>query len=479
MQLALQLCGCHEAAHAPVTVSRRELLRAGVCGLATIGAAALRPRLAQAEETKSFRNTQGIVTAQGDANQEADVIMTAAALGLAASYINESKNPLSFDMDPLELQKDAKAFARFAAIVGKMDRAVAAYLKLTRNEPGVKAGFSPDYDQQGAVIMGVYTLAGAKAPQSVSKPALSPNGRDLYKKIVESDTTLKQYKGRGAYSGFVDNHNTEGNGEPIGPLSTARFLAPAPGALDPDPHPRWLPPNDPGSPLWKKRKCKGNDTYVPWGMIGGGDAGNDPESLPESLTSKTNRADQITGEMERDNMVFNGNVTNADIAGYTHGMIQAIYKAYDLGPGCVPYEIAVGDKTKKMASCLPCTLFMHAAGYPPTSIHLGRGESWLPLYKPYDPLADGTIEPQPGDRAVIRDLNNAWYRKCLEWLNLGLDILDKRIINTSHAASRAAVKKYLTDNSQDSTVGGVLILDAVTIHESDGNRIDRTLRSPA
>jgi len=65
-------------------------------------------------------------------------------------------------------------------------------------------------------------------------------------------------------------------------------------------------------------------------------------------------------------MVFNGEPTVDDVASYTHGMIQAIYKAYSLGPSCTPYEIAVGDMTKKMASCLPCTLFMVAAGYPPT-----------------------------------------------------------------------------------------------------------------
>ncbi len=68
-------------------------------------------------------------------------------------------------------------------------------------------------------------------------------------------------------------------------------------------------------------------------------------------------------------MVFTSEPTVNDIATYTHGMIQAIYKAYALGPSCAPYEIAVGDQTKKMASCLPCTLFMVATGYPPTSIH--------------------------------------------------------------------------------------------------------------
>ena len=28
------------------------------------------------------------------------------------------------------------------------------------------------------------------------------------------------------------------------------------------------------------------------------------------------------------------------------------------------------------------------------------------------------------EAAVIRDLNNAWYAKCIEWLKAGLEILD-------------------------------------------------------
>jgi len=47
-----------------------------------------------------FRNTKGIVTEDGDPDIEADVIMTAAALGFAASIIEETKNPIRFDMDP-------------------------------------------------------------------------------------------------------------------------------------------------------------------------------------------------------------------------------------------------------------------------------------------------------------------------------------------------------------------------------------------
>ena len=430
-----------------------------------------------------FRNTKGIVTEDGDPDIEADVIMTAAALGFAASIIEETKDPVRFDMDPLEA-KDENKFKEFTNTVSTMNKAIDAYLTKNGIAPGeTEAGLSPKYEK-GAVIMGVYRWAGKTAPQQVDEPVLSEAGQRLYDSI--KNMKVPQYTGRGAYTGFVDNKNTEGDTNPVGPRSTARFLAPAPGTLHPDPHPRWLPPLD--SPLWTKRKRKEDGTYVPWGMIGGDLAGEAPTPpTPPNTTPATNRADQITADMGagHDGMIFNGDVTPNDIAAYTHGMIQAIYKAYDLGPNCEPYEIAVGDNTTKMASCLPCTLFMYATGYPPNSIHLGRGESWAPLYHPYNP--NGSTDAHESE--VIRDLNNAWYENCLNWLKKGLEILDDTPITENHKASHKAVKQYLSVHAANAfeadptinlrspayTVGGVLILDAVTLHKAEIDRIKSTL----
>jgi hypothetical protein len=153
-------------------------------------------------------------------------------------------------------------------------------------------------------------------------------------------------------------------------------------------------------------------------------------------------------------------------------MIQAIYKAYSLGPSCSPYEIAVGAVTTKLASCLPCTLFMVAQGYPPTSIHLGRGESWAPLYQPYNPGG----QAESNELAVIRDLNNSWRAKCAEFLALGVQILDDAHIVDDHKAARDGLRSYLSSNSSDKTVAATLVLDAVTVHESESVRIDRTLK---
>jgi hypothetical protein len=304
-------------------------------------------------------------------------------------------------------------------------------------------------------------------------PVLSAKGQKLWDEIRTLLATTPQYTGRGAYTGFVDNKNEPPNDLPVGPCSTVRMVAPAAGVPTPTvaPHPRWLPPA--GSRLWEKRKRKGTSTLVPWGLIGGNFAANDSDPKEPNPGAASNGADQTTYNLQHVyHMAFTGDVTNNDIATYTHGMIQAIYSAYYLGPSCSPYEIAVGDLTKKMASCLPCTLFMHATGYPPTSIHLGSGESWAPLYTPYHP----NIPTRSDEVAVVRDLNNSWYARCLEWLQIGLKTLDDAHITADHEASRDAVLNYLAANKGDPTVGGVLILDALTIHDTEIKRISRTLQ---
>lgn len=419
-----------------------------------------------------FKQTYGIVTDLEDSNPavEADVIMTATALGLAASYVKEGIS-IRFDMDPKDKLKDPIEWEKFKVTVGKLDTAVVAFLKKNNMEPmgEVNAGTAPDFSK-GAVIMGIYRLAGQTGPISVSDPVLSKKGQVLYEQIKNG--SVPQYTGRGAYTGFVDNNNTEGDTDPVGPRSTARFLSPTPGnGSAVGAHPRWLPRSE--SRYWSNRLRRGTrDSYVPWGLIGGNSAAEPPSKSMDNVYKATNLADQITGQMFADGMQFNGWPSDGDIAAYTHGMIQAIYKAYGLGPSCAPYEIAVGSVTTKMASCLPCTTFMVAQGYPPTAIHLGRGESWAPLYEPYNP--QGTADPH--EWAVLRDLNSSWRDSCAEYLRLGLKIMDDAHVNEDHQAARDAVSEYLSINAKDQSAASTLILDAITVHDSETQRIFRTLR---
>src|SRR5215468_7103804 len=135
-----------------------------------------------------FRRTLSIVTDVPimDAKKEADVIMTAAALGFAASYVKDDQ-PVQFDMDPLDLAHPEWS-EPFQRAVQKIATAIADYLKAHHLEPRgkVHAGLASGYTK-GAVIVGVYKLAGQLAPPSVSAPELSPKGQALYDKIKNND----------------------------------------------------------------------------------------------------------------------------------------------------------------------------------------------------------------------------------------------------------------------------------------------------
>jgi hypothetical protein len=462
-----------------------------------------------------FRRTKGILSDDTDPVKDADVIMTAAILGLAAEWVKtplrtpfiprfpgeQQYEPIRFDIDPEDAnpydRNKGEAWDKFITVVKKLRSVINLYLKIEPQTYTVDKWVTPDF------IPGKAIGADGKV---ITEDRISPEGRELYKKIVTG--SIVQYTGRGAYTGFVDNPK----GMPVAPLSTVRFKAPEPGdfAPDLDPHPRWLPPGGAGlsladwSPLWRSRlrKDQPNTTYssyVPWGLIGGNDAGKTPQEPNDSRA--TNRADQLTDEMRRLRMAFAvaDPLDFGDIAVYTHGMIQAIYKAeyLNLPPGghaapataagaetqkAVPCEIAAGAVTKKLASCIPCTLFMVANGYRPSAIHLGRGESWGPLYEPY-PV--GSPESD-----AVRQLNNKWYKKCWDWLSTGTLILDaydhQSLVKDERKKSVVALSLYLTRNCElhsfegatIPTVAGVLILDALTIHKSEQDRIDATLRLP-
>jgi len=109
---------------------------------------------------------------------------------------------------------------------------------------------------------------------------------------------------------------------------------------------------------------------------------------------------------------------------------------------------------------------------PRTQSIWGRGESWAPLYSPYNP--DGKTEPN--ELEVIRDLNNSWREKCQEWMTLGLRVLDAAHIENSHKSARDALIRYLERQVSDKTVAATLVLDALTVHESESVRIGRTLK---
>ncbi len=60
-----------------------------------------------------------------------------------------------------------------------------------------------------------------------------------------------------------------------------------------------------------------------------------------------------------------------------HGMTRSITTYYvNSDKQKVFLELALGADTSKVASCVPCSIFMSACGTPATATHLGRGDNW-------------------------------------------------------------------------------------------------------
>jgi hypothetical protein len=129
----------------------------------------------------------------------------------------------------------------------------------------------------------------------------------------------------------------------------------------------------------------------------------------------------------------------------------------------------VGDKTTKMASCLPCALFHVRRRVPADRPAPGPGESWLPFY-PKDPTETGYSRPV--DEA-IRSTNERWYCHCGQHLTLGVAIL----AGASFADGRAGRLPLLLNvlKREEPGLAANLILDAITVHGHEVDRMPRTL----
>lgn len=160
------------------------------------------------------------------------------------------------------------------------------------------------------------------------------------------------------------------------------------------------------------------------------------------------------------------------VCGYCHGMVWAVGMARTDFPGGIPYEIALGEKTLKLASCFGCTTFLYANGIAPASMHLGRSESWIPL--PEDDYGLGGLayfSDEEAARVVVRQLNGAWEDSVAGWLRTGAEIIaanqsvDGKAPLFSGAAAGIASKLLDEARRRDNAAAAALFLDALTVHE--------------
>lgn len=68
---------------------------------------------------------------------------------------------------------------------------------------------------------------------------------------------------------------------------------------------------------------------------------------------------------------------NANLFASIHGMTQSIFHyGGTIDSSKVNMELALSEDTSKVASCIPCSMFMWANGVPATATHFGRGDNW-------------------------------------------------------------------------------------------------------
>lgn len=348
------------------------------------------------------------------AQVDAELITSLCLVGFVAGRL-AAGHPLAFSWDPrkpADEQPTTEAAELIRGAVGARS-----------NEVGATP--APDWEK-GGLITGAAGSASASFVERRAQP--SSEAAKALLRVASEDVNIG-YQGPGAYTGLVD--------DPIGNRgsvsSTKRFNVPSNTFGQ-----RWRPTT------YSYGGHRGlSQNNHPWGLLNDGAA--------------------IEG-MNADTWVSGG------IVGYSHGMIQAIYDAVAEGPWCTPFEIAVGNTTK-VASCLACTLFMYAAGYPPSSIHLGRADSWLPFYPVKPDTAQGPEYSMRLDEA-IRCTNARWALECWQHISLGVSLAKANgFLSDVHAARLALLESELDRRPHDLWAAANLFLDALTVHAPMTERV--------
>lgn len=362
------------------------------------------------------------------------------------------------DIIARKIESTQKYYEDFIEDIRKHDLVLDALSDvLNKQESGMgkwlKDGQSP-FGEEGSLITG-------KKGSEMLQPDIRATKLSISKAIMLENAQNKKknvYQGRGAYTGLVEN-----------PLEPDNNLYPT-MRVTPEHDIRPWAGIDPGDP---NQANDGNMYYWNWGLIANkrieGDGRN---TTKQSITLDADLKIGM-GTLPNDN--------NNEKIGYIHGMCSAIIKCEEHGPWCTPYEMATGDKTTKMASCFPCATFMYATGYPPTSIHLGRGESWVPPQAgPRMEEADNVQLGTNLNPGLCKHALEAWNTQIYNYMTLGLQCLEKAKIyaadsHFNHIENFRARLQHYDTQSNVRTSGGSLFLDALTMHDKEVNRIKRTL----
>ena len=421
---------------------------------------------------------QGILANDSDPVLDSDVIITAAIVGHSYTRLVEKNLNCRYDLevDTVDLPTSQKAQMSYGDVAPHLNCMNKINLCLANggvpNDKQVSIGVTPIYDKSGSISGATVAITGGTGDlpltdkQRFDPASLDPryDPKKIIPSLLRQVSTQSQdsgYQGRGAYTGYVYQEGVQ-KVDSATLMFTYRFKIPP----DDDKFgSRWLPSVLTSANIPPKAAGIGTenpdkpDQYRIWGMIGGYGTQRDAKTK-FGMKFQDNDALAVT-----------------DIVGYVHGMTQAIYKAVEIkakdsNSNPSAYEIAVGTQTTKLASCFPCATFMEATGFPASSTHIGRGESWCIVY----PNSTDT-----SDRKKALDASNLlWQNYCKKIIINGLKCMSKGdVIETKHKASFAKLNEKLSDlEAHPPLYFSNLILDALTVHKSEYVRVNDTLISP-
>lgn len=144
---------------------------------------------------------------------------------------------------------------------------------------------------------------------------------------------------------------------------------------------------------------------------------------------------------------------NADLFASVHGMTRSIF-AYRASADkhLVRIELALSKGTCKVASCIPCAIFMASQGYPASAVHFGRGDNW-------NFNKDINEEDKP-----YKD----WSKAVLEYYDEGIRVMSGMADNLSEWTAYLANKPKVEIPK--------IFLEALTFESSFTDKIRNTLR---
>jgi hypothetical protein len=410
--------------------------------------------------------------AGSSAEIDADVIFTAAFVGLALGYARKGKNwrvAMEPETDPAvgagiedrrqaRTDKDKGAMKRHNHLCTLVNHV--ARKSLGSNNFKLTWGFTPLFTAGGMIAGG----DNAGSMDQTLLPLFKETARK-YLTAAKSPSSRtdpwEMYIGRGAYCGLV----LDDEGNAVTAMSTLRTTLKEgstcyPHPLDIQVGDRWCPPAT-------DKAFQDKEANWLWGMIG--DLKTQSDSQSEGMKFYCGDNDQ----------------KGTAVVGYTHGLPRCVYECIRAKKGH-PYEMSIGTKTFKLASCMGCTFFMVANGFDPSASHVGRAESWSPLYHVYGNNPSEVLAPLDAAHdqiAAVQQGNDLWADAMTAWMKDGIDALDKVVadkwVKDDHIASLKALGKRLSEADATKDPGrrtcSNLVLDAFSFHKGDADRVISTL----